>query len=56
MFYIWLEKYKDLNTYEKQDLLFDLISDNRHNMSMNYNRHAVRKLTLNTKGLYPTSV
>lgn len=56
MFYIWLEKHKDLNTYEKRDLLFDLISDNRHNMSINYNEHVKRKLTLNTKGLIPTSV
>ncbi len=56
MFYIWLEKHKELNTYQKRDLLFDLISDNRHNMSMNYNRHTERELTLNTKGLYPTKV
>lgn len=56
MFYIWLEKHKDLNTYQKRDLLFDLISDNRHNMSMNYNRHTERELALNTKGLYPTKV
>ena len=56
MFYIWLEKNKELNTYQKRDLLFDLISDNRHNMSMNYNRHTERELTLNTKGLYPTKV
>ena len=56
MFYIWLEKNKDLNTYEKRDLLFDLISDNRHNMSMNYNEHAKRELTINTKGLIPTNV
>ena len=56
MFYIWLEKHKELNTYQKRDLLFDLISDNHHNMSMNYNRHAERELTLNTKGLYPTKV
>ena len=26
------------------------------NMSMNYNRHTERELTLNTKGLYPTKV
>lgn len=56
MFYIWLEKHKELNTYEKRDLLFDLISDNSHNMNMNYNEHAKRELTINTKGLYPTSV
>ena len=56
MFYIWLGKNKELNTYQKRDLLFDLISDNRHNMSMNYNRHTERELTLNTKGLYPTKV
>lgn len=56
MFYIWLEKNKELNTYQKRDLLFDLISDNRHNMSMNYDKHTERELTLNTKGLYPTKV
>ncbi len=55
-FFSWLAKHKDLNTYEKRDLLFDLISDNSHNMSMNYNEHAKRELTINTKGLYPTSV
>ena len=56
MFYVWLEKHKELNTYEKRDLLFELISDNRHNMNMNYNEHAKRELTINTKGLYPTRV
>lgn len=56
LFYIWLEKHKELNTYEKRDLLFELISDNHHNMSMNYREHVQRELTLNTKGLYPTKV
>lgn len=56
IFFWWLEKNEDLNTTEKVDKLYEIITSYNNKQNITYDKIHDKELSINTKGLVPSKV